>query len=103
MAREVLEGFGEAAVEALIPALQAESPHTRELAASLLGDLGDPRAVEPLIAATNADEWQVRFAAVEALGQIGDRRALPIIEHLTSDDDPRVSAIARAVVEAMRP
>jgi HEAT repeat protein len=100
-AREVLEGFGEKALPNLLHALRAESIHVRELAASLLGDIGDSSAVQPLIAAAETDNWQVRFAVVEALGQIGDSRALPMVEGLLNDENPRLRAIATQVAKRL--
>ena len=95
-------------IDGLIRALTtAENPDVRQLAAKVLGELGDPRATEPLINALKdldilrtevafslgqmgepavelliralADR-ETRWGAVTALGAIGDKRA---IEHIT--------------------
>src|SRR5690606_3578726 len=84
-AREALEGFGREALPQLIQALASESVQVRELAASLLGEIGDKSAVDPLIAALESDDSQVRVAVIEALGNIGDGRALPVVEQFTDD------------------
>ena len=96
-AREVVERFDGAALMALIEALKSGSTQARELAASLLGDLGDARAVEGLLAALATDDWQVRVAVIEALGGIGDTRALPHIERLLDDSQQPVRAMAAAM------
>jgi HEAT repeat protein len=97
MAREVLLAFGDKALPQLIQALIKGSTQTRELSASLLGEIGDNRAVEPLIAALETDDAQVRLAIVEALGNIGDSRALPVVERMVSDTHPHVRTMANAV------
>jgi HEAT repeat protein len=76
----------ESQVESQIASLQDEDPDVREHAASVLGDIGDPRAVEPLIAALNDEVSLVREWAAEALGKIGDARAVePLIAVLTDE------------------
>lgn len=97
-AREVVQGFGEVALMPLIGALTMESAHARELAASLLGDIGDARAVDALTAALATDNWPVRVAILEALGSIGDRRALPTVQALIDDPQQPVRAMAKAMV-----
>jgi HEAT repeat protein len=101
-AREVLQGFGGAAFDGLIAALSGESAQVRELAANLLGDLGDARAVDALSAALSTDDWQVRFAIVEALGAIGDARALPSLERLLDDPQPPVRALAARMTRLLK-
>jgi HEAT repeat protein len=100
-AREVIQRLGGHALPHLTAALSAGSETMRELAANLLGDLGDVRAIEPLVAALNSGDWQVRFAIVEALGAIGDARALPALHPLTEDTQPPVWAIANAVIQQL--
>ena len=102
MAREVLEGFGDRAVEPLVAALKTSPSDVQELIVSLLGDTGDERALLPLIDVLSASEdWEVRFAAIQALGQFGDERALAALLSLTEDHNPRISAIASAMVKRL--
>jgi HEAT repeat protein len=69
-------------VDALIEALQHESPMVREGAAVALGKIKDPRAIAPLIAALGDSyddyEWRVGVQASNALCEIGN----PAIESL---------------------
>lgn len=100
-AREALETFGETALPNLIRALSLDSNQVRELAANLLGDIGDSSAVDPLIAALDDHDWQVRFAVVEALGSIGDAHARSAVERMTGDPQSQVRAIANAVLKML--
>jgi HEAT repeat protein len=101
-AREVIESFGAQARPQLIQALTVASAQVRELAASLLGEIGDSSSVDPLMAALDTDDWQVRFAIVEALGAIGDARARPAVARMAEDGDARVRAMAHAVSKMLR-
>jgi HEAT repeat protein len=51
----------------LVRVLGDTVPRLREVAAKMLGELGDARAVEPLIAATRDGDHEVRLTAVWAL------------------------------------
>jgi HEAT repeat protein len=102
-AREVVAGFSNSAVAPLIAALGTPSVQARELAANLLGDLGDPRAVEPLLAALETPDWPVRFAILEALSNLGDPRALPAAQRLLDDPSPQVGAMAKRVAALLGP
>lgn len=67
-------------------------------AASVLGDIGDPRAVEPLIVALQSPDESLRQAAAGALGDLKDVRAVePLLSLLTTPD----SWTGRAVVIAL--
>lgn len=62
-----------------------DSPDDRLIAATTLGDSGNPRAVEPLIGALGDDEVNVVAAAAEALGVLADTRAIPHLDALIRD------------------
>lgn len=64
---------------------RADSPDDRLVAATTLGDSGNPRAVEPLIGALGDDDVNVVAAAAEALGVLGDTRAIPHLDGLIRD------------------
>ena len=79
---------------AQIPSLMAElkqSPREREVAAKVLGQIGNPAAVPALLKAmvdtTHESQYDqeavapARRAAIEALGEIGDRRAVEPLAH----------------------
>ncbi len=70
----------------------------REMAALLLGQIGDSSGVDPLIGALRDENRFVRSFAARALGKIGDRRAVrPLLQSLT-DQEPGVH---EAVSEAL--
>lgn len=86
-------------IDALLGALKSDRSHTRQAAATALGQLKEPRAVEPLIATLRDPEWMVRYAAAYSLGQIGDLRAGDALR--VALDDPQRSVRDRAA-EALR-
>jgi HEAT repeat protein len=96
-AREVIEGFGEQAMEHLIAALNQPSVQVRELAVSLLGEIGGTQAVEALATALHTEDWQIRVAVLEALSQINDPGARAIIAERVSDLHPAVRALATSL------
>lgn len=67
MAAGALCQFGEAAVPALIHALEHPSVSVRLFAAQTLGRIGDARAIHPLLALCKHDKPQMRKVGVEAL------------------------------------
>jgi HEAT repeat protein len=70
--------IGTLAVEPLIAVLKDGDKNARQVAAAVLGRIGDARAVEPLIVAL--EDVNVCSAAARALAQIGDVRAVePLI------------------------
>jgi len=74
--------FNDISFDALAVFIDGPNPFNREIAAKLLGQLGDPRAINPyLIKATNDDSNYVQERAVKALGSIGGKKA---IEKLSS-------------------
>lgn len=100
-ARDVLEFFGSVALPKLIQCLQSGSVQQRELSASILGSIGDSLGVESLIEAMDTTSEDVQLAIMDALGQIGDQRALPVIEEMTTNDDRRIQAMAKIVLEML--
>jgi HEAT repeat protein len=68
---EALAVFGEVALEPLARGLQNQDPGIREAAASLLGELGDPRAVEWLIPVFLNGSRSLRETAARSLCKLG--------------------------------
>lgn len=122
--RDGLIRFGKAATEMLIPALKYEEPSARELAAEILGELGNDIAIAPLLRTLHNDDEEsyvqyaaavsigklgglealvialkdknqhVRLAAVEALGNLQHKPAIEPIKELLSDSVPEVREAA---------
>ncbi|CAB1060805.1 hypothetical protein D1BOALGB6SA_5572 [Olavius sp. associated proteobacterium Delta 1] len=67
--------------EALVKALESESPEMRMRAAQSLGVRGQPEAMEPLLDCLAIPEKNplVRSALYTALGKLGDRRGIPAL------------------------
>lgn len=79
----------EAAIEALILALEDESARTelggyplRRNAARALGKLADPRAVPGLIRCLDCSDFYVREAAAQSLEALGDAACVPALMRL---------------------
>jgi HEAT repeat protein len=70
-ASEALAGMGPPAVEPLITALKNEDKTVRQVAAKVLGGIGDVRAVESLIGALGDEDGNVRETVAQALDQLG--------------------------------
>ncbi len=102
--------------EKLLRALRHPERTRAATAATILGQLRDPRAVPSLIeAALHARDFGVQEAAVRSLKQIGDPRAIPalvvllrwesplpvrlaVVEALGSFDDPRAREALRSAL-----
>ncbi len=72
-------------------------PSVPQMAAKVLGEIGDARAVEPLIEILKStSDPGLQDSAVEALGKLGDSRAIPAIESILKDGSlaARLKAIA---------
>jgi HEAT repeat protein len=96
-AREALQKIGAPAVEELIVALKHEDVRVRVAAATILGEIRDPRAVDPLINALLLDalentSWMFRAEAARALGKIKDPRAVKPLSVVLNDRDSDVRA-----------
>ena len=84
-----------AAVDALLHALNDKNLRIRAQAALSLGMLGDSKAIPALIESLDKDrEAAVRCAAAVALGDIGDKRAHDALRKALSDRAPGVEAAA---------
>jgi HEAT repeat protein len=89
-ARHALVGMGPVAVKPLITLLQGKHAGVSPAAASLLGDLKDPRGVEPLLAVLNDPRYPRSTAsrAADALGRLGDKRAFEPLVAMLKDKSP---------------
>ena len=115
-----IEKMGIAAVPPLIEALRDKEGTVRKFAATLLGQLGDPRAMEPLgmalydlhhevgkvaaeslarfgvpaldilVEALSHPEMWIRIHALEALAKIKDSRITPLLLQMLSDPEREV-------------
>lgn len=107
--------LGPVAMEALLAALESESPVRRHYAVRALGEIRDPRAVVPLLGlegrverevvfwalgrlgdprgfdvvagAVEDRDWRIRLSAIQALRDLGDERAVPILEEALRDEE----------------
>ncbi len=102
MVVNVLEGFGEAAVEPLIQTLGHEQWQVREQAAEILGIIGSRDSETALIGALEDAEWQVRFAAVNALASLGGKNVKAALQQMDNDADTRVRGLAVKVAGRLR-
>jgi HEAT repeat protein len=84
-AAAALAKIGTPAVPALIQALKDESWVVRQVAAWVLGEIGDPQAVPALLQA-HKDDWYVRKAVEEALEKIG-LPAVPALMEALKDEN----------------
>ncbi len=90
--------IGRPAVEALVAVLGGEDSAIQGYAASVLGEIGDPRAVEPLIVLLKDRDPFVSGKAAWALGEIKDRRAVePLIAALNHEQWSVRTTAAEAV------
>jgi HEAT repeat protein len=85
-ATTVFTQMGASAVEPLIEALKDENMDVRSSAASILGQMNDPRAVVPLTALLQDEEPFVRISAVSALGNIQDPQAVSAVYSALKDE-----------------
>jgi len=84
-------------VKGLIKALgYKKESDVRINAASVLGEICDPRAVKPLIKALDDADSDVRSNAAEALGRIGEPAVAPLIRALGDTGEH----VRRAATEA---
>lgn len=72
-------GLATAVLPEFVRTLKDGDEKTREAAARVLGEIGDPAAVDPLADALSDQNEGVREAAAMALGEIGDSRAIPAL------------------------
>ena len=96
-AAKALVTLGESSVEPLIGALKDENVHIRRMAASILGQIKDPRAVDSLVAALEDEHSNVRMMAAWSLAQIGEPAVKPLINVLTMGRSPARGDVAWAL------
>lgn len=94
--------LGEAAVPALVQALDSDVADVRDHAVEALGYLGEhaATAVDDIAALLDDEHEPIRLTAVSALGQLGEA-ALPALERITTSSDPVLSALAKRFVEQL--
>ncbi len=97
-AAQRLLGMGDAAVPALISAVESGNDTAKYIAAQILGKLGDKRAVGPLMQLLKHDHEYIRAVAAEALGKLGDRRVLGPLSIAAKDS---FSVVRKSAIEAI--
>jgi HEAT repeat protein len=98
-AAAALGRVGHAAMPGLIARLEAADAELRQVAASVLGAIGDRRALPALTARLADVDPNVRTAAADALGRIGGTEAIAaLLAALDSDDESlRVTSLQALV------
>ncbi len=91
---ERLAGFGEPAVDLLIPLLRKGPAAKIFKAVETLGKIGDDRAVEPLSALLGSRRPEIATAAARALGDIGSSLAVESLLQYAVDSEAQVKAEA---------
>ncbi len=94
----VLTNLGALAVEPLLPLLRHPAEKVRQVAATALAEVGDPRALDALTLALRDANWYVRQQAALGLGKMGDKRA---VEALIAASQDRESLVRRAAIKAL--
>ena len=87
-------------LEDLLEALEDVDDATREEAARMLADMGDPTTLDALISACNDDFWSVRAYAGCGVAKIGGQKAVEALIGLFNDSimevrDQAVEATAK--------
>lgn len=99
--QDSLRAIGAPSVEPLIAVLNTDSSlNVREVAAKILGKIGDARAVDPLFAALKGtDSEDLRGVASRALGGIGEPSVEKLIGALNDQDTEVRWYAARALAD----
>jgi len=93
-----LEKLGEQSVDPLITLLKDPDPSLRQIAASVLGKIGSPRAIDALLESLSDKNSNVRLDAAGALGKIGAEKAVePLMPLLNDESGPVVFVTATAL------
>jgi HEAT repeat protein/protein-S-isoprenylcysteine O-methyltransferase Ste14 len=93
-----LEKVGEQSVDPLIELLKDPDPSLRQIAASILGKIGSPKAVDPLIESLKDKNSSVRWDAAIALGLMRAEKAVgPLITMLKEESGPVFYQVATAL------
>ncbi|HEX3054018.1 MAG TPA: HEAT repeat domain-containing protein [Aggregatilineaceae bacterium] len=88
---EFLRDWGEPAFNLLLEMLKSDNPTKRDVAAGLVGELGNLDAVEPLLETLKTDEdGEVRSSAAYALGRLGDSRAFDELLNALNDSNKHI-------------
>ncbi len=89
-AEHALVQLGSAAVEPMAGLLEHEKLRLREMAARILGKIGDVGGMMPLLKSLNDSGRNVRAAAAHSLGEIGNFGAVEGLIAVSTDPEPRV-------------
>ncbi|WP_119067793.1 HEAT repeat domain-containing protein [Aggregatilinea lenta] len=100
-AAEALGQQGRAAVPGLVEALHSPLRDVRRGAAWALALTGDPASAPGLIEALAFPDWSVSRTAAVALGRLGDLRAVPALTVALGSDDPHLRDAAAAALAAI--
>lgn len=93
---------GTDAVPALVDVIFFGTPHERDLAAWLLGKIGDPGAADGMIAGIEATNASSRAAAINALAAMGERKALDRVIAALGDNNVEVRKAAAGYLREIR-
>ncbi len=100
-AERALADMGGVAVPVLLTRLGDANPAVRRTAATVLGEIGDPRAITPLLGALADEDIGVRQSAAEALGALKAEAAIPFLVKLLDDPVPVVRSSALTGLDRM--
>lgn len=99
--RALLDVRTPTAVEPLLKAMRDRDEEIREIAATVLGEIGDRKALLPLIQALVDDNGAVRAAAATALGKLGDAQAAEALTVALHDEHDSVRSAATQALAAI--
>jgi HEAT repeat protein len=100
-AERALADMGGVAVPVLLTRLGNDNPAIRKMAATILGEIGDPRAVTPLLGALADEDLGVRQCTAEALGALKAEVAIPNLVKLLDDPIPVIRSSALTGLDRM--
>lgn len=107
IAQDLMKFKDSRSVEPLIRILQKQTSfddfRRQELAARILGELGDTRAVEPLIDALQNEYWLTRHWSAVSLGNLKDKRAVKSLTQALRDEHKEVRNMARRALDKLDP
>lgn len=83
------------------PSINPEDLSRQELAAKILGEIGDSRALEPLISALQSEYWLTRHWAAVSLGMLKDKRAVEGLTNTLQDEYQEVRQMAEWALEQL--
>ncbi|HEY7621999.1 MAG TPA: HEAT repeat domain-containing protein [Solirubrobacteraceae bacterium] len=98
-AEGLLVRLGTAGTDALLEELaDGAAPHR---AATVLGDIRDPRALQPLVEALSHPDPRVRSQSCFALGELRDPAAIEPLVNATGDPEHEVRVVASTALDGM--